>query len=160
MADGGRRDPQEEREEYESKFISIDEALGLIRDGDTIAVGHYGNEPRNLMSRLHTLKGRVTDVTVWANNPSLDYPFLHEDGLEGTLNILSAFYGGPLRAAHPSGRVSFVPHNMHSLSETIIGTRKPRIFMAAVTPLDEYGFVCMSVSQQMEREMIEWIMPA
>ena len=44
---------------------------------------------------------------------------------------------------------------MHSLIETIIGTRKPRIFMAAVTPLDEYGFVCMSVSQQMEREMIE-----
>jgi len=61
------------REEYESKFISIDEALALIRDGDTIAVGHYGNEPRNLMRHLHTLKGRVKDVTVWANNPSLDY---------------------------------------------------------------------------------------
>ena len=143
------------REEYESKFISIEQALGLIQDGDTIAVGHYGNEPRNLMSRLHTLKGRVKDVTVWANNPSLDYPFIHDESLSGTLNILSAFYGGPLRAAHPSGRVSFVPHNMHSLSQTVIGTKKPRIFMAAVTPLDEYGFVCMSVSQQMEREMIE-----
>ena len=143
------------REEYESKFISIDEALSLVRDGDTIAVGHYGNEPRNLMSRLHTLKGRVKDVTVWANNPSLDYPFIHDGSLAGTLNILSAFYGGPLRKAHETGRVSFVPHNMHSLSQTIIGTRKPRIFMAAVTPLDEYGFVCMSVSQQMEREMIE-----
>ena len=27
--------------------------------------------------------------------------------------------------------------------------------MAAVTPLDEYGYVCMSMSQQMEREMME-----
>lgn len=143
------------REEYESKFISIQEALDLIRDGDTIAVGHYGNEPRNLMSQLHTLKGKVRDVTVWANNPSQDYPFIHDESLAGCINILSAFYGGPLRKAHETGRVSFVPHNMHSLSQTVIGTRKPRIFMAAVTPLDEYGYVCMSVSQQMEREMIE-----
>ena len=33
------------REIYESKFISIPEALEKIRSGDTIAVGHYGNEP-------------------------------------------------------------------------------------------------------------------
>ena len=37
------------RELYESKFISIPQALEKIQSGDTRAVGHYGNEPRNLL---------------------------------------------------------------------------------------------------------------
>ena len=40
------------RELYESKFISIPQALEKIQSGDTIAVGHYGNEPRNLLRQL------------------------------------------------------------------------------------------------------------
>ena len=143
------------REIYESKFISIPEALEKIRSGDTIAVGHYGNEPRNLLRQLHTIRDRVEDVTVWINNPSEEYPFIMDNSLKGRIDLLSAFYGAPLRKIHPSGRVSFVPHNMHSLSQTIIETKKPTVFMAAVTPLDEYGYVCMSMSQQMEREMMQ-----
>ena len=143
------------REIYESKFISIPEALEKIRSGDTIAVGHYGNEPRNLLRQLHTIRDRVEDVTVWINNPSEEYPFIMDNRLKGRIDLLSAFYGAPLRKIHPSGRVSFAPHNMHSLSQTIIETKKPTVFMAAVTPLDEYGYVCMSMSQQMEREMMQ-----
>ena len=143
------------REIYESKFISIPEALEKIRSGDTIAVGHYGNEPRNLLRQLHTIRDRVEDVTVWINNPSEEYPFIMDNSLKGRIDLLSAFYGAPLRKIHPSGRVSFAPHNMHSLSQTIIETKKPTVFMAAVTPLDEYGYVCMSMSQQMEREMMQ-----
>ena len=143
------------REIYESKFISIPEALEKIRSGDTIAVGHYGNEPRNLLRQLHTIRDRVEDVTVWINNPSEEYPFIMDNRLKGRIDLLSAFYGAPLRKIHPSGRLSFAPHNMHSLSQTIIETKKPTVFMAAVTPLDEYGYVCMSMSQQMEREMMQ-----
>lgn len=143
------------REIYESKFISIPAALEKIRSGDTIAVGHYGNEPRNLLRQLHTIRDRVEDVTVWINNPSEEYPFIMDNRLKGRIDLLSAFYGAPLRKIHPSGRVSFAPHNMHSLSQTIIETKKPTVFMAAVTPLDEYGYVCMSMSQQMEREMMQ-----
>lgn len=143
------------REIYESKFISIPEALEKIRSGDTIAVGHYGNEPKNLLRQLHNIRDRVENVTVWINNPSEEYPFIMDNSLKGRIDLLSAFYGAPLRKIHPSGRVSFVPHNMHSLSQTIIETKKPTVFMAAVTPLDEYGYVCMSMSQQMEREMMQ-----
>ena len=69
------------REIYESKFISIPEALEKIRSGDTIAVGHYGNEPRNLLRQLHTIRDRVEDVTVWINNPSEEYPFIMDNSL-------------------------------------------------------------------------------
>ena len=140
---------------YESKFISIPEALSKIRSGDVIAVGHYGNEPRNLLRQLHTIRDHAGNVTVWINNPSEDYPFVTDETLAGKIDLLSAFYGAPLRKIHSTGRVSFVPHNMHSLSQTIVETKRPTVFMAAVTPLDEYGYVCMSMSQQMEREMME-----
>lgn len=139
------------REQYESKFISVEEALGKIRSNDTLVAGHYGNEPRNLMRQLHTIGGRVSGVSVWTNNPSEDYPFIQDERFQ----IYSAFYGGPLRKIHATGRVSFAPNNLHSLSQVIVETKKPTIFMAAVTPLDEYGYVGMSMSQQMEREMLE-----
>ena len=39
---------------YESKFISLDEALGMIHSGDTIAQAAYGNEPLAMLRNLHT----------------------------------------------------------------------------------------------------------
>ena len=83
------------RELYESKFISIPQALEKIQSGDTIAVGHYGNEPRNLLRQLHTIRERVEDVTVWINNPSEEYPFVMDNSLKGKIDLISAFYGAP-----------------------------------------------------------------
>ena len=43
---------------YESKFISLDEALGMIHSGDTIAQAAYGNEPLAMLRNLHTIADR------------------------------------------------------------------------------------------------------
>ena len=144
------------REElYQSKMITIEEALAKIKSNDVIAVGHYGNEPRHLLRQLHTIGDRVENVTVWTSNPSERYPFITDESLKGKIDMLSAFYGAPLREIHHTGRVSYSPHHIHELAQCIVETKKPTIFMATVTPMDEYGYVCMSTSQQMEREMLE-----
>ena len=55
---------------YESKFISLDEALGMIHSGDTIAQAAYGNEPLAMLRNLHTIADRgVEDVCVWMGAP-------------------------------------------------------------------------------------------
>ena len=75
---------------YDSKFISMDDALGKIQSGDVIAVAAYGNEPVGFLRRLHELRDRgVKDVTIWLANPQEEYPFLTMEGLEDVVSILS-----------------------------------------------------------------------
>ena len=143
-------------EAYRSKFIGMDEVLDKIKSGDCIAVGSYGNEPVNFLRRLHEIRDRgVTDVTLWLANPQEEYPFLTMEGMEGVIDILSIFYGPSLRRLHSTGRVSFVPNNLHSCFPVMCETKKPNVFVASVTPMDRYGYVCMSTSQQMELELFD-----
>ena len=147
--------PDELKELYRSKFISLDQALDTVRSGDVIATGSYGNEPVTLLRNLHRVAERGVDtLTVWMGIPAEEYPFVSDDSLEG-IHILSIFYGPPLRKHHSSGRISFVPNHLHAVSSVIQNCRKPNVFFAAVTPMDEYGCVCMSMSQQMELEMLD-----
>ncbi len=141
---------------YDSKFISMDDALAKIKTGDVIAVAAYGNEPVEFLRRLHEIRDRgVRDVTLWIANPQEEYPFLTLDGMEDVVSILSIFYGPGLRKLHSTGRVSFVPNNLHSCSDAILETKRPNVFVGAVTPMDRFGFVCMSTSQQFELEMLD-----
>ena len=140
---------------YESKFIDIDKALGLIQSGDTITLGFYGCEPRNMLRKLHTIADRVHDVTVWCTNPAEEYPFLMDDSLAGKIDILTVFYGPILRKVHPSRRVHYAPHNIHMAADCLKEAKKPNVFLASVTPPDEYGYVYMSMSQQTEYEMFD-----
>ncbi|MCD8087957.1 MAG: 4-hydroxybutyrate--acetyl-CoA CoA transferase [Oscillospiraceae bacterium] len=141
---------------YDSKFISMDEVLGKIKTGDVIAVAAYGNEPVGFLRRLHEIRDRgVRDVTIWLANPQEEYPFLTMDGMEDVISILSIFYGPSLRKLHSTGRVSFVPNNLHMCFQAMYETKRPNVFVGAVTPMDRYGYVCMSTSQQMELELFD-----
>ena len=58
--------PDELKELYRSKFISLDQALDTVRSGDVIATGSYGNEPVTLLRNLHRVAERGVDtLTVW-----------------------------------------------------------------------------------------------
>ncbi|MCC8357063.1 MAG: 4-hydroxybutyrate--acetyl-CoA CoA transferase [Oscillospiraceae bacterium] len=141
---------------YDSKFISMDDVLGKIKSGDVIAVAAYGNEPVEFLRRLHEIRDRgVRDVTLWLANPQEEYPFLTMEGMEDVISILSIFYGPSLRRLHSTGRVSFVPNNLHMCFQAMYETKRPNVFVGAVTPLDKYGYVCMSTSQQMELELFD-----
>ena len=141
---------------YDSKFISMDDALGKIKSGDVIAVAAYGNEPVGFLRRLHELRDRgVKDVTIWLANPQEEYPFLSMEGLEDVISILSIFYGPGTRKLHPTGRVSFVPNNLHLCVREMMEVKRPNVFVGAVTPMDRFGYVCMSMSQQFELEMFD-----
>ena len=141
---------------YDSKFLSISDALGKIRSGDVIAVAAYGNEPVEFLRRLHEIKDRgVRDVTIWLANPQEEYPFLSMEGLEDVISILSIFYGAGTRKLHPTKRVSFVPNNLHLCVREMLETKRPNVFVGSVTPMDRFGYVCMSMSQQFELEMLD-----
>ncbi|HYG59618.1 MAG TPA: hypothetical protein VD902_16260, partial [Symbiobacteriaceae bacterium] len=52
---------------YRRKLVSIDEAVAKVPDRATIAVGMCAAEPPGLLSRLHTLHGKVEEIRVFAS---------------------------------------------------------------------------------------------
>lgn len=140
---------------YRSKFISVDEALSKIKSHDTISIGFFGNEPYEILSNLHRIADRVEDVVVWTCNPQTEHEFIRDDSLIGRIDVISCFYGEAVRREHKKGHVTFMPNNLHSIYETIFETRKPNVFIAATTPMDKYGYVAISMSQQVELEALD-----
>lgn len=140
---------------YRSKFISVEQTLDKIKSGDTIAVGLYGNAPAGLLNKIHTIADRVEDVVVWAGGMESGYPFAADDSLTGKIDVISIFYGQPMRRDYAKGHITFAPNNLHSSYQVMVETRKPNIFWAAVAPMDKYGYVSISLSQQIELEMLD-----
>ncbi len=141
---------------YRSKFITVDDALNMVHDGDIVYHGFYGNEPRHILRRFHEVADHVNHVDIWCTNPDEEYPFIMNDDLGSTIEIYTVFYGPTLRKKHHTGRIHYVPHHIHAAIPAIKECgATPNIFFASVTPPDEYGYVYMSGSQQTEAEIFD-----
>lgn len=145
-----------QEELYRSKFITVQQALDMVQDGDIVYHGFYGNEPRNLLREFHTIADRVNHVDIWCTNPDEEYQFIWDHSLGKKIEIYTVFYGPILRKHHASQRMHYVPHHIHAAIPAIKECgATPNIFFASVTPPDEYGYVYMSGSQQTESEVFE-----
>lgn len=140
---------------YQSKRGTLEGALALIRSGDTIATPIYGSEPTQFLKQLHTIAPRVEGVTLWTMLMMGDYPVMTDNSLKGRIDIITYFYNNNCRAGHASGRFSMTPANLHSVAETILKTKRPNVFVAAVSPMDRHGNVYMSFELQSTLETLD-----
>ena len=58
-----------------AKYVSINEALALVKTGDYIVTGLGAAEGREFMTNLHTIAGNVKDVMVSNCLPMGAYEF-------------------------------------------------------------------------------------
>ena len=140
---------------YRSRLGTLDGALDLIQSGDTIATPIYGCEPTQFLKRLHTIAPRVENVTLWTMLMMGDYPVMMDDSLKGHIDIISFFYNKNCRDGHASGRYQMTPLNLHSVGPTVVATRRPNVFVAAVSPMDAHGKVYLSFDLQATLECLE-----
>lgn len=150
-----RRGKMNKKELYQSKVISLEEALSKIKSGDVIKFGEFLQEPQRIMGSLHTIADRVEDVKVWTGTVSKDYPFLIEESLRGIIDIPSTFYSAQVRTAHLQKRASYLPSFLYNTGNALAARGDLTVFIAAVPPMDEHGFVCLGGSQSLERECLE-----
>ncbi len=143
------------QELHDSKLITLRQALGMIKSGDVIASGHYGDETCPFLREIHTIADRVENVTVWLNNPQEDYPFLSMPELNGKIDVITAFYAGPHRRIHDDRRVTYAPNHLHYLAGCMLDVKRPNVFIATVTPMDKNGYVLNSCCLQYELELME-----
>ena len=143
------------QELYAQKKTSLQTALSHIQSGDTIASGIYGGEPVLLFRNLHTIADRVRDVKVWTCIMKEAYPFFVDSAYQDHFFINSFFYGPQARSCHARGNVTFFPFFLRSCGAGVVAHERPRIFAAAVPPMDEEGYFYLSPSLQLEYETFQ-----
>lgn len=140
---------------YRSKLGTLEGALELIHSGDTIATSIYGNEPTQFYKNLHTIAHRVEGVALWSMLTMGDYQVMRDPELKGKIDLCTFFYNKDCREGHHTGRYELIPLNLHSVGETVVATRRPNVFVAAVSPMDSHGNVFMSFDLQASLECLE-----
>jgi acyl-CoA hydrolase len=143
------------RELYDSKKITVAEALSLIKSGDEIVTGFAGLEPMALLESLHTIKDSVSDITVWLSLSMGDYTFFNNPEMKNTFQTNSFFFGSGLRKAHNLGTVSLQPVHLHNGFVRKVQVKAPNVFIGTVSTMDRHGYCRTSLSALYEKTFIE-----
>lgn len=146
---------------YNEKLMSADQALELIRDGDHIFSAQATAEPIELMSHLQHLKETgVKDCRLFTCLPLRDYPCFHDRELKKVLDHHAWFMSAGLRKSYEEGLVSPVPQSSTSILRKTLQRceaehRRP-VLMCTVSPMDEDGYMTLSVSAVYEMDLIKY----
>ena len=138
----------------EEKYISIEEALSKVKNGDVIVTGLGAAEAGLFMGSLHTIADRVRGVKVTnclPTHPSEIYKSEYADSFE----VDGWFYAPPMRKAHAQGNMSYIPNHLHLAATKWLYRHKPNIFVAAASMPDKDGNISLSTSNTYELRMLE-----
>ena len=138
-----------------AKYVSITEALALVKDNDYIVTGLGSAEGREFMTNLHTIADRVKGVMVSNCLPMGAYEFIVNPEYKHSFTTEGWFYTPVLRKAHKNGNVSFIPNHLHLASKKRLFYREPDIYVGIASMPDKHGYVSLSLSNTYEMAMIK-----
>lgn len=140
--------------DYESKVISVEEALTKVKSGDVIVTGLGAAEAGAFMGKLHTIADRVKDVTVTNCLPTHPSELYNEEYVD-SFRVSGWFFAPQMRKAHAHGNMAFIPNHLHLAAYKRLFHKKPNIYVGVATMPDKHGYVSLSVSNTYEQRMIE-----
>ena len=145
------------KEEFRKKTISIEEGIRLIKSGNRIVTSMVTLEAPGLLTNLHRVGADVTDVRVATCLNMGEYDFFLKPEYEGRFLNESWFHSSPARKAVRQGlrTVTYIPNNLHAAGTDRIMSNPPEIFWGVVSPIDEKGYMSLSISNVYERDMVE-----
>lgn len=137
------------------KTITVSEAIGLVKSGDSIVSAMAASEPKLFLSALHERANDLKDIKVTNCLPFVDAEFFTNAAYKDTYQVDSWFYGASLRKATRHGNISFIPNHLHLAGKKRLAHVKTDLFVGTATPPDAHGFVSLSLSNVYEKEAIE-----
>lgn len=140
---------------YQQKLVTMPQALDRIHSGDVIGVAAAALEPIAILNQLHTIADRIDDVTVLFGLSFNDYPFVSDPAYRDKFHNIYSFFSKAAREAHKRHQATFSPAHMHQGMYRRGQAYPVTVFVGTATPMDEHGYVRLSLSLQYEREQIE-----
>ena len=139
--------------DYRAKCITVDDALALVKSGDVITVGVGAAEPRQFLTNLHRIAGRVREVTITNCLPSVPGEYLSNPDCYDAFRVESWFQAPLLRKMQNAGRVSFIPNNLHFAGQKRNAAVRTNIFICSASMPDAGGNTTLSCSNVYEAEI-------
>lgn len=140
---------------YKKKLITAEEAVQKIHSNNEIVVGLAASEPPALLSQLHRIGDRVDNVSVVMTLTLGEYEFYMNPEMKDRFTLNAWYYGAGPRKAHDQGTVSFNPTHLHNAMTKRLTVRKPNVFFGTATPMDEHGYLNLSLGLTYEKEALE-----
>ncbi|XP_076365197.1 succinyl-CoA:acetate/propanoyl-CoA:succinate CoA transferase-like [Tachypleus tridentatus] len=141
----------------EPKWMSAEEAVQIIKSGDTVFLQGIAATPRKLVPAMveHAKKEKLKNITVCHIHTEGAAEYNHPD-CEGIFRSNSFFVGGNCREAINSGRGDFVPIFLGEIPflfhREIV---KPDVALVQVTPPDNHGYCSLGSSVDCTRAAVQ-----
>jgi acyl-CoA hydrolase len=132
--------------EYASKRCSPDQALELLRNGDTIIVPTGAGEPPSLLHALSARRTSFRDVRVAQILAMRKYAYFDCDTVDHVRHV-ALFFGGASRSAGQAGWADFIPAYFSELPGLIQRDLVPAdVVFSMASPMDEHGNFALSLA--------------
>ncbi len=143
------------REEYRRKLGTVDEALELIESGDVIGTSQCANDPVTILGNFHKLHGKRENIHMFAPISVHQHPFMVDSQYRDTFTLDGTFFMSANRASFKNHMTSFCPGNLHSSAVRWAETYEPNVFIGAATPMDDHGYMQVSLCLIHERVFLD-----
>lgn len=149
------------KEMYQEKLMTADQALELIQDNDYMFSAQAAGEPAAILSHLQHLKETgVKNTTLNTCLPLQYYDAFKDPEMQGVMSHNGWFFSAGLRDAHKKKMVSSIPQSSTSVLRKVLSrceaeNRRP-VVLATVSPMDEHGYMSLSISAIYERDLINY----
>lgn len=140
---------------YNSKRITVQEAVGMVKSGDVLAFGMCATEPFSFLTALEYLKGKVENVQLYSSLTLGKYKWMLDPSFAGTFKNDANFFSPVNRAAHKTGMTYPYPGHLHNNISRWLSGHHLNIYVVATTPMDEHGYVRHALSCVADKELLE-----
>jgi 4-hydroxybutyrate CoA-transferase len=121
-------------------------ALAVVKNGDTVAIGHACCEPQHLVAALCARNGELKNIRT-THMIDMGEGFYTRPEAAGTFRHCSLFVGGNSRSAVAEGRADFIPVHFSKIPELFWdGYIQPDVTLIQVSPPDRHGYMSLGLS--------------
>lgn len=133
------------RDSYETKLVSADAAMRVLRDGDSIIVPSGVGEPPTLLAALSAQRLNFHDIKVAQILALRKYGYFDPETTQHVRHV-ALFYGPASRPGGQAGWVDFIPSYFSEIPRLIEqGNIAADVVFAMASPMDEFGFFALSL---------------
>lgn len=135
------------KDSYKSKVKTAEEAVKVIKSGDSIAMGHCVGEPPILANAMvdYAVKADLHGIEIYQQVDMYESKYA-QPGMEKHFIEKSFFLGGNTRECVNSGRGDFIPCYFHKVPDFFREIKHPNVLLCTVSEPDAYGYCSFGVS--------------
>ena len=141
--------------EYQSKKVTIEEALDSLKDGDVIGTSQCANEPTAFFDAIDHLRSSGKHFRMFAPMCFSPHRFLSDPIYQNTFDMDITFLMGATRKGREQGLLSYYPGDLHNGASRWIEVNGCNVFIAAATPMDRHGYFMIPLCLIHEKTFLE-----